>query len=154
MDNIVVEVKDEAATGSIHGIPTMEHMIGMSAGTTKTVRIIDRNEEQAVVAEAAMHMDVEVEALDEEIFRMKEDQIFNKIIKTVIVMMQTPQGQYHTEPHQIPMSASTTNNYPTRAAPSTSYAGDLHQFNLIQNEYGSAWSTGIPHNASQSGRRY
>ena len=92
VDNIVVEVKDEAATGSIHGIPTMEHMIGMSAGTTKTVRIIDRNEEQAVVAEAAMHMDVEVEALDEEIFRMKEDQIFNKIIKTVIVMMQTPQA--------------------------------------------------------------
>ena len=31
---------------------------------------------------------------------------------------------------------------------------DLYQYDLIQNEYGSAWDTGAPHNAMQNGRRY
>ena len=52
------------------------------------------------------------------------------------------------------ISTHTNNQYPARGAPSQDYAGDLHQFELIPSEYGSAWSTGNPHPAMQGGRRY
>ena len=75
--------------------------------------------------------------------------------------MQQSQDQYHAEPHQIPVSNSTvggttlsSNNYPARVAPSTGYAGDLRHFNLAQGKYGSAWSTGMPHNMNHCGWRY
>ena len=75
-----------------------------------------------------------------------------------------PQDSYHNEPHHIPTSNSTVGAttlsshsgpyYPARAAPSSGYAVDLHQYDLVQNEYGSAWSTGGHHNATQNGRPY
>ena len=75
--------------------------------------------------------------------------------------MQQLQDQYHTESHQIPMSSSTdgrttlsSNNYPARVDLSTGYAGDLHQFDLAQGEYDSAWTTGMPHNMNHCGKRH
>ena len=78
---------------------------------------------------------------------------------------QQPHDSYHNDVHRIPSSNNTVVGtttisshsgpyYLARAAPSSGYAVDLHQYDLVQNEYGSAWSTGAPHNAMQNGRRY
>ena len=77
---------------------------------------------------------------------------------------QTPSQHqsYHNDQNRtqfIPSAAVSTitsehQNNPARGAPSSVYAGELHQHDLIQNEYGSAWSTGSYHTAGQGGRRY
>ena len=69
--------------------------------------------------------------------------------------------QYHSEPpRQVSFQgyggASTitnsSNTNPARVAPSTDNAPEMHNVELVSNQYGSAWSTGNFHNTSQSGR--
>ena len=74
---------------------------------------------------------------------------------------QNQQQSYHNEQYRqqtMPnssMSAITNESQnPARGAPSSVYAGDLHQYDLIPNENGSAWSTGNYHSMNQYGRRY
>ena len=74
---------------------------------------------------------------------------------------QNQQQSYHNEQYRqqtMPnssMSAITNESQnPARGAPSSVYAGDLHQYDLIPNENVSAWSTGNYHSVNQYGRRY
>ena len=70
---------------------------------------------------------------------------------------------YHNDPSGPPMSnintaistiSADSQYHPARGAPSSVYAGDLHQYDLISNGNGSAWSTGNYHTGSQYGRRF
>ena len=81
----MAETKVEVDTDPTRVVPTMEHTTGIIVGIMRTARIIDRREEQAVVAEDVHHIYEEAEALEEEISLMGAEAITNNIIKIMVV---------------------------------------------------------------------